>query len=570
MAAHPEGLLTKRTGAIVMTSEFAQFDLHKGLLQAVFDLGYTTPTPIQSQMIPAMLSGQDVIGQAKTGTGKTAAFALPILHNLTPRERHVQAMVLAPTRELAIQVAKAMSDYGQHLRVRVLPVYGGQPYGHQIDQLRRGVDIVVGTPGRILDLIGKRVLRLDNLRTLVLDEADEMLSMGFIEDIESILEATPATRQTALFSATVPNEIRKLASSYMRDPQFIAVGSKERTVEGVDQRYYLVNDKDKLAALTRLVEIEAISGTLIFARTRVATGELAAELTTRGFPAEALNGDMSQEAREHVLARFRRGQIKMLVATDVAARGLDIDDLSHVFNFDLPQDLEGYVHRIGRTGRAGKGGTAITLLSPREMWRLRRIEGFTRQKITPATLPSAADIEAFREAQLMEQFRVWLRRGRCRRERELVAALVEEGQDPLEMAAVALKMARSEEKQRPIAPVSEVRTQRTPRPKHKSRALGRSNGRVKNQKHRKGQTGKSGEKGMIRLSMGAGKTQGVRPNDVVGTIAYHADIPGSTIGAIHIQDDHTWVDVPEQYVAQVLAKTGVYRIRSNYISVERA
>jgi ATP-dependent RNA helicase DeaD len=566
LAAHPEGLLTKRTGVNVVTTEFTEFNLHPALGQAVTDLGYTTPTPIQTALIPVMITGQDVIGQAKTGTGKTAAFALPILHNLAARQNHVQALVLAPTRELAIQVSKAMTKYGQHLRVRVLPVYGGQPYGHQIDQLNRGVDIVVGTPGRILDLIKKRVLKLGDLRTLVLDEADEMLSMGFIEDIETILSATPATRQTALFSATMPQEIRRLANSYMQDPKYISVGSKERTVEGVDQRWYLINDRDKLAALTRLVEIEPITSALIFARTRVGTGELAAELTSRGFPSEALNGDMSQEAREHVLARFRRGQIKMLVATDVAARGLDIDDLSHVFNFDLPQDTEGYVHRIGRTGRAGKGGTAITLLSPREQWRLRRIEGFTRQKITRAVLPTMDDVKAYREAQLMEQFRVWLRRGRCRREQELVTTLVEEGHDLLELASVALKMARSEEKQRPIDPVSEVVAQRAARPKRGGKSFGRTKGR----KLRTPKGDKSSEKGMVRLSLGAGKAQGVRPNDVVGTIAYHADIPGKTIGAIHIQDDHTWVDVPEQYAEKVLAKTGAYRIRSNYISIQRA
>jgi len=545
-----------------MTDEFAQLGLHPQLVQTVTDLGYTTPTPIQSEVIPLMLAGHDVIGQAQTGTGKTAAFALPILQNLERGLRNVQALVLAPTRELAMQVAQATSEYGGCQSVRVLAVYGGQPYIRQISRLRQGVDVVVGTPGRLLDLIGKGELDLSCVNTVVLDEADEMLSMGFIDDIEEILSKTASEHKTALFSATIPAEIRRLADKYMHSPQSVTIKSKQLTVDTVDHRYCLVNKEDKLAVLTRLFEVEDVTSTLIFVSTRVGTSDLVNELMGRGFPAEALNGDLSQQIREQVLNRFRRNQSTVLVATDVAARGLDIDDISHVVNYDLPMDPELYVHRVGRTGRAGKTGIAITLLTTKEMWRLRRIEGFTKQKITSINIPTAEEIEGHREAQLREQLMVWLERGRCQKERQIVTELAEAGHDPLQIAATALKMARSEEKQRPIAPISEVVEGR---PLKAGRAIKR--GRKGN-----GRDGTNGsyEKGMVRLTLSAGKAHGVRPADIVGTIAYHADIPGHTIGEINILDRHTLVDVPQQYVTQTLAKAGKYRIRKNAVTLELA
>jgi ATP-dependent RNA helicase DeaD len=563
-----------------MSNKFAQFGLHPQLLRAVEELGYEEPTPIQSAVLPLMLDGRDVIGQAQTGTGKTAAFALPILHDLEPGQRQVGALVVTPTRELAMQVAKSFDAYGRYRKVRVLAVYGGQHYGPQIGQLRRGVDVVVGTPGRLLDLLKRKVLDLSSIRSVVLDEADEMLSMGFVEDMEAILEKTPATRQTTLFSATLPPPIRRLAGKYLSDPQTVTIKNKQLTVAAVEQRHYLVYEADKLAALTRLFEVEEITSALIFARTRVGTGRLANELTQRGFPAEALNGDLSQDAREQVLGRFRRNQIKVLVATDVAARGLDIDDISHVFNYDLPQDKEVYVHRVGRTGRAGKTGVAISLITPSERWRLRRIESFTRQSITHATLPSKADIEAKREASLLERMMVWLERNRCRREREMVLALVEQGHDPVEIAAAALKLARVGEKQRPIAAVKEVKAstgRNDRRPAHSRNGQGNGNGRkwsngqsANGRGHRgPSRRDKSHEKGMVRLTMKAGKAQGVRPNDVVGTLAYQADIPGYAIGAIRIQDQFTLVDVPEQYVAQVLDKAGALRLHRRPITLEK-
>lgn len=545
-----------------MTTEFSAFQLHPQLVQAVAELGHSLPTPIQSAIIPLMLSRVDVIGQAQTGTGKTAAFALPILHQLDPDRTKIQSLILAPTRELALQVSGAIEQYGLYSKPRVLAVYGGQPYHRQITRLKKGVDIVVGTPGRLLDLIRQKALDLGGVQTVVLDEADEMLSMGFIEDIEMILSETPEARQTALFSATMPPAVRRLADRYLREPQFIAIQRDQPAVAAIEQRYYLVNETDKLAALTRLFEVEPVTSALIFVRTRLASGNLAGELTKRGFPAEVLNGDLPQETREGVMRRFRSNQSKVLVATDVAARGLDVDDISHVFNFDLPDSEEVYVHRIGRTGRAGKSGIAISLVTPGEKWHLRGIEAFTHQKLIRATLPTEEDIFLHRESELLAQMSVWLQRSRYRRERELVEKLVEEGNDPLEVAAAALKIARADEKQRPIAPLREVQESHPQRGERNIRPSKRRNDLVKeNVSH---------EPGMVRLTISKGKSHGVRPNDVVSTIAYHSGVPGHSIGKIHIHDRHTLVDVPEDYLAQVLSKAEKYRIHKQPVTVEVA
>ncbi len=546
-----------------MTNEFTTLNLRAQLVQALSELEHTTPTPIQSAIIPTMMTGQDVIGQAQTGTGKTAAFTLPILNNLAPDLGFVQALVLAPTRELAMQVAGAIHDYGKHMDVSVLPVYGGQPYSTQIRRLKRGVDIVVGTPGRLLDLIRKRALNLSMVSTVVLDEADEMLSMGFVEDIETILKETPAERQTALFSATMPPAIRKLANTYLRDPEVVTIARKQMTVDTIEQRYCLTNAADKLAVLTRLLEVEPASRTLIFARTRLSTGELADALTARGVPAEALNGDMSQDARVRTLNRFRQGRVTVLVATDVAARGLDIDDISHVFNYDLPDDPEVFVHRVGRTGRAGKTGIAISLITPKEQWRLRRIEKYTRQKMSAMEVPTEDDIYAKRKAILVEKVTVWLNRERYRAEAEIVAELVEAGHDPLAVAAAALKLARKSEKQRPIEPVGEVRfskpsKERTFRDRRKGGQEKRNFGRA------------SHEEGMVRIALGTGEIHGIRINHIVRSLAKYANIPGHSLGKIRVQKQRTFVDIPEQFVDRVLANPQDYRIGSKTVSVERA
>jgi ATP-dependent RNA helicase DeaD len=559
-----------------MTNEFTTLNLRPELQQAVAERGYTTPSAIQAGIIPIMLTGADVIGQAQTGTGKTAAFSLPILNNLVPNQGHIQALILAPTRELALQVAGAMVEYGQYCKVRVLAVYGGQPYAPQINQLKRGVDVVVGTPGRLIDLMERGVLDLSQLRTLVLDEADEMLSMGFVDDIEAILKETPAERQTALFSATLPREIRRLAESYMREPQSVTIERAQMTVEAIEQRYYLVREGDKLALITRLFEVDEISSALIFVRTRANSSELSSTLSTRGFPAEALNGDLSQEARERTLNRFRQGLVKVLVATDVAARGLDIDDISHVFNFHLPDDPEVYVHRIGRTGRAGKTGIAISLLTPFEQRRLRDIEHFTRRKMVLFPIPTVEDVEKHREALLLNKLTKGLELG-AKREMLLVNQLVAEGHDPLQLAAVAIRLMRGDEKQGALAHISEVRETRPERPEQRGTYGKRgefSGAPRKNSDYNKpggrSHDSASHERGMVRLTIGRGKIHGIRPNEVVSSIAYYAEIPGNIIGKIHIHDKHTFVDVPEQYVAKVLAKASSYRIHKQPVTVERA
>ncbi len=551
-----------------MSTQFSDLNLQPELMEALEKRGYTEPSPIQAQMIPIMLTGVDVIGQAQTGTGKTAAFALPILQNLISGQRKPQALILSPTRELAMQVAKAMEEYGAYTSVRVLSIYGGSSYGRQISALKRGVDVVVGTPGRLLDLLKKKSLDLSEVRTLVLDEADEMLSMGFIDDIETILDATAQKRQVALFSATMPKRMRQLAGKYLNNPQTVTIKKKQLTVAAIEQRYYIVNERDKLAALTRLYEAEDMTRTLIFVRTRVGTGELSNALAARGIAAEMINGDLSQDARERVMSRFKNNRIQVLVATDVAARGLDIDDISHVVNYDLPEDPEVFVHRIGRTGRAGKTGVAISLLTPRDTRMLRRIEGYTRQQQTKVELPTKDEILQKRRDKLAERMEVWLTRGRYSNEMVIVEKMVEAGHAPMDVAAAALRILREKEKEQAVENIAKVNDWKSrPQRNHKRRNKGRG------KQHSSGDfsSRKSHESGMVRLSLDKGRTDGIRPGEVVGTLAYHAKISGKVIGAISIQDDHTFVDVPEQFVEKVLAKNGSYRLRDkSKVVVERA
>ncbi len=556
------------------TQNFSDLGLHQELVEGLTALGFSEPTAIQSAAIPKLIAGQDVIGQAQTGTGKTAAFSLPILQNLEDGLNAPQALIVSPTRELASQVAQAIYSYSETLGVRVLPVYGGQSYDRQIRRLKKGVDIVVGTPGRLIDLMNRGVLKLGELKTLVLDEADEMLSMGFVEDIEAILANTPEDRQTALFSATMPKEIRRLATQYMRDPETITIETKQLTVASIDQRYYLVNEKDKLAALTRFFEVEEITRAIIFARTRIGTDQLANELSLRGFTAEALNGDLAQDARERVLNRFRQNKLKILVATDVAARGLDVDDISHVFNFDLPTDAEVYVHRIGRTGRAGKSGVAISLATPKEQYRLQRIERYTKQKLSKGTIPTAEEIKTYRDEKLLADFEVWLNRGRCKHEREIIERYVEEGHDPIQLAAIALKVMRSGEKQRPIEEIGPLksgkgRAERRREDRRKQRGNeSRDRGDRSERKPRR-QRGEK-EEGMVRLKIDVGRKEGIRPGEIVGMVASMANIPGSAIGRIDIENDHTFFDVREEHLGKVMDQQSRYRVRRQKVAVEVA
>ena len=552
-----------------MTNEtFAQFGLHPDLLQTATELGFTEPTPIQLAAIPLLLSGRDLIGQAQTGTGKTAAFGLPLLQRIIPRQKGVQALVLAPTRELAIQVAAAIGRYGQQRGITVLAVYGGQSYQQQIRSLRQGVEVIVGTPGRLLDLVKQGSLDLGTVQTVVLDEADEMLSMGFIEDIELILDRIPTERQTMLFSATISKRVQGLSVRYLRNPETVSITPKQLTGASIEQRYYLVNQQDKVGALTRLFEMETIDSALIFVRTRLGTGDLANQLTSRGFAAEPLNGDLSQDARIQVLTRYRNGQVKVLVATDVAARGLDIDDISHVFNFDLPDDPEVYVHRVGRTGRAGREGIAISLLSPKDRWQLRRIEEYTRFKLKQAELPTIQQIENHRQALLMEQLEVWIKRGRCRREREVVDMLMLTGLPPEDIAAAALKLARGDEKKRPIDPITPIKEEQyNPRDRKTERFPRRSGQAGPVQGGRRGQ---DRDKDMVPLKLDAGRADGISVNHVVAALSHFSGITGSQLGKIRLETNHTLVDVPEPLVGRLLSKNGAYRIGRRTFNLERA
>lgn len=548
-----------------MTTEFSGLTLHPSLIKVAADLGYKNPTEVQSRVIPLMLEGKDILAQSQTGSGKTAAFAFPILNNLARSENRsaISSLVLAPTRELAIQVAEAIKEYGRHIKVSVLPIYGGQHYGTSRRRLKEGVDVVVGTPGRLQDLIRQKILDLSQVHTVILDEADEMLSMGFVDDVENILQETPPDRQTTLFSATLPQSIRRLADKYMHDPETIMVQRKALTVDTIDQRYYLVKEKDKLAAITRLFEAEDIGATLVFTKTRIGSGRVANDLIQRGFPAEALNGDLSQEARIRVLDRFKSGRIKVLVATDVAARGLDIDDITHVVNYDIPTDPEAYVHRIGRTGRAGRDGVAITLLTPGEKRYLTRIESYSKTKLTKTQLPTEKDLHERRDLKLLEKMEVWLERDRCAREQELVEYMVATGHDPVKVAAAALKMARKGMSDQPIRQIASVEFYEP----------SRKQGRSKKQTHRKGKSSRQGqfqknssgrEIGMIRLSIDRGRKHGIRPGEIVGGIASRADIPGRGIGRITINEKSTLIDVQKEYVPAVLKKSGSYHFHDNH------
>ena len=384
---------------------FADFGLSPGLLQALTDIGYETPSPIQAECIPVLLAGHDLIGQAQTGTGKTAAFALPLLEQIDVRTARPQALILTPTRELAIQVAEALQSYARHLPgFHVLPIYGGQSYTIQLKQLARGAHVIVGTPGRVMDHLERKTLALDHLKTLVLDEADEMLRMGFIDDVEWILERTPEKHQTALFSATMPDPIRRVAQKYLADPREVKIKSATTTIAATRQVYWQVSGLHKLDALTRILEVEDdFDAAIIFVRTKTATVELADKLAARGYAAAALNGDLNQQMRERVIDQLKSGALDIVIATDVAARGIDVARISHVVNYDIPYDTEAYVHRIGRTGRAGRTGNAILFVAPREIRMLRTIERATRQPIAPLTLPSRADVTNKRVAGFKER-----------------------------------------------------------------------------------------------------------------------------------------------------------------------
>ena len=543
---------------------FSDLFLRPELQATVAELGYTEPSPIQAGLIPVLLDGRDAIGQARTGTGKTAAFALPLLQRLAASDTRgtIRALVLVPTRELAVQVSSAVYTYGKALGVRALPIYGGQAYHKQTRRLEQGVDLVVATPGRLVDLLDRGLVDLSNVEMVVLDEADEMLSMGFAEDLETILKRTPEARQTALLSATMPPAMKRIAGTYLREPEMVAVAdSGDKTAQDIEQRGYVVRQRDKLAALLRLLETEDVTSALCFVRTRAGTTDLAAGLQAAGWAAEPISGELSQQQRTDVLQRFKNQQVKILVATDVAARGLDIDHVSHVFNVDLPVDVEAYVHRVGRTGRAGRSGVALSLVDPRDTNLIHRIQRYVQREIPATPLPTVDEVNALREARFLADVEA-AQAEVADYDRGVAARLVAEGADPMELAAAALGLARRSRPEPALRPIQE------PRGRHGGSRHGapRHGGdRPRHHGDRRGQ-----EAGMVRVALDAGRDVGVRPNMVVSAIARTADIPGRALGKILIDDARTLVDVPEQFVDRVLAQSGAFRFGKTLAQAERA
>jgi len=502
---------------------FASFGLNEMLLKAVEELGFEEPTPIQCRTIPELLQGRDVIAQAQTGTGKTAAFALPLLQKLAMDQRTVQALVLTPTRELAVQVAGSIYALGRHAGVQVLPIYGGQPIERQLKALRAGVHVVIGTPGRVQDHLRRGSLDLAGVQFFVLDEADEMLDMGFDEEIEAIAELLPEARQTALFSATIPAQIAALARKSLHDPITVAISADRLTVPQVQQTYYAVAPRAKLDALTRILDMETPGAAIIFCRTKRGVDEIGDALIARGYPAETIHGDLSQAMRDRVMHRFREGQAELLVATDVAARGLDIQHVSHVINFDIPDDPEQYVHRIGRTARAGRGGDAITLVAPREMRLLHEIERLIRRRIQAALVPTAGDIAARRLELIKEAISRGISAGGLEPYLAAVEHLASE-RDVAQVAAAALRLALERDGTASRITVSTL----------------------------DGEAALGVESGMRRLFIDLGRKHGVRPSDIVGAITNEAGIAGTNIGAIDIYDSFTFVEVAQAVAQRVI------------------
>lgn len=564
---------------IVMELSFENLGLQEEYLDAVQRLGYTQPTPIQVETIPLMLSGRDMLAQSQTGTGKTAAFMLPILQKLGTGIGSPRALVLAPTRELAKQVAEAAEGFTSIKKIRVLPVYGGQSYEVQTRALTRGVDILVGTPGRLLDFIRQGRLDLSQVEILILDEADEMLEMGFIDDVETIINELPEFRQVALFSATLPAPIQKLASKYLNDPVKVCINPKQMTVAETEQKFYRVREETKLSALSCLLETDDVTSALIFVRTKARAQDLADELLHRGFSADSLHGDLNQTRRELVLSRFRKGLVTLMVATDVAARGLDIVDVSHVFNYDMPADAEDYVHRIGRTGRAGKKGIAITLLTPRERSRMNQIQAYTRQPIIEMPLPGREEVQEKRDTRLIERLNGQLLAGTSNAERVLLEKMRQNGLNSEEITVGLLRLVRANDGETPIKELMEASlSPETQSRAHADRTSVSQGNYSSSKRSGKGSQAARNEKenqpveaGMVRLWMNLGNRNGLRPGDIVGAIAGETGIPGKAIGEIMIQTNYTLVDVAEKHVESVLKHSNkTYRIKGKPVHIRLA
>ncbi|MDH3629698.1 MAG: DEAD/DEAH box helicase [Gammaproteobacteria bacterium] len=557
-------------------TSFSQMALKPTLLKALNAVGYELPTPIQAQTIPLLLEGRDVLGQAQTGTGKTAAFALPILSNLELKQKEPQVLVLTPTRELAIQVAEAFKTYASQIKTfHVLPVYGGQEYATQIRALQRGVHVIVGTPGRVMDHMRRGNIKLDRMKTLVLDEADEMLRMGFIDDVEWVLEKSPKQRQIALFSATMPAPIRKITQRYLHNPAEITIKVKTTTAETIRQRYWPVTGTHKLDALTRILEAESFDAMLVFVRTKTATLEVAEKLEARGYRASALNGDIAQKNRERIITQLKAGKLDILVATDVAARGLDVDRISHVINYDIPHDTEAYVHRIGRTGRAGRQGDAILFVAPRENRMLQAIEKATRKQIELMELPSTDMVNNRR----IEKFKQRISDTMAEADLSLFKGLIEQYQqeqqvDTLDIAAALAKQMQGSA---PFLlsgkavgkPVREVDrgdsvAGRKPRRKQPRDA---SEGSARPRREQSDSREQAIETGMDRFRIEVGHQHKVKPGNIVGAIANEADIDSKYIGRINIFEEYSLVDLPENMPKELLRELKNVRVAGQRLSI---
>ncbi len=541
---------------------FSDLGLSGPVLAAIQNVGYEQPSPIQAQAIPVLLAGGDIVGTAQTGTGKTAAFALPLLSHLGLKQREPQILVLTPTRELAIQVSEAFQRYASQMPgFHVLPIYGGQSMSTQLRQLKRGVHVVVGTPGRIMDHLRRNSLDLSRLKSLVLDEADEMLRMGFIDDVEWILEHLPAQRQTALFSATMPKPIRRVAEQYLNAPTEIKIASNTTTGDNIEQVYWMVSGTHKLDALTRILEVEAFDGMIIFARTKTATVELAEKLEARGYSAAPLNGDMNQQLRERTVERLKSGKLDIVVATDVAARGIDVERVSHVVNYDIPYDSEAYVHRIGRTGRAGRSGKAILFVAPREKRLLYVIEKATRQPITPMELPSGASVTQHR----IDQFKASIHQAFDEQPdltffNDLLAAYSHEHDRSPEEIASALAYLLQKERPLQVA-FAEPKPERKTRDDKRPVAAGDSGARPPRDRRPRN------DEGMQRYRIEVGREHDVKPGDIVGAIANEAGIESQYIGHIKLYDHYSTVDLPEGMPDEIFQHLKKVRVRNRPLAI---
>ena len=537
---------------------FNSFGLSKEIIKVLDDVGYETPSAIQEQCIPHLLDGHDVIGQAQTGTGKTAAFSLPLIDRIDISNNQVQLLVLAPTRELAIQVSEAIQTYSRHLKgFHVLPIYGGQSYDVQLRPLKRGVHAVVGTPGRVMDHLKRGTLKLNSLKALVLDEADEMLRMGFIDDVKWVMEKLPKERQIALFSATMPDVIRRVAEKFLNDPKIVKIKTKTATAQTISQRYWLVSGVNKLDALTRILEVETFDALLIFVRTKTATVDLAEKLSARGFSSEAINGDIAQNQRERTIQQLKKGKIDILIATDVAARGLDVERISHVVNYDIPQDPESYVHRIGRTGRAGREGKAILFVAPRERRMLQTIERITRQPITPMQLPSAKIINEQRVTNFKQRISDTLNNQELGIFEELILSFQKEHEvDAFKIASALALMAQGTE---PLLLSEKELSQGSFKEGSKAKiSISVHADPLKNNPSIK----------MRRYRLAVGHKDNIKPGNVLGAIANEAEISSEFIGAIQIFQDFTTIDLPDEMTKETLAILKKTRVFDKKLNIE--